>query len=276
MISKYAMYTASNKPSSELSIYQCGWQCCNKYHSYGPAIRDHYLMHYVIKGEGEYSANGKTYSLKKGDGFMILPSEATYYKANENNPWEYYWVGFHGTEAQHILSQIGLDEDHLIFNYETDGKVSEYLKKIYQSSKTKQAPEYAMLGYLYLFFSCLIKEKINNNNINISYETHLNKAIKFINGNYSNNIGIKELSDYVGLDRSHLFRIFKTHLKISPQDYLINCRLTKARTLLSETNLNISQVAFSTGFSDPAHFSKLFKQHYKLSPKEYKKTPFDA
>ncbi len=276
MKSSYAMYTAPTKTSPELSIYQCGWQVCNKEHFYGPAVRDHFLIHYIIKGEGEYTTGGKTYQLKKGDGFLIPPSEVTFYKANEENPWEYYWVGFHGSEAKSILSQMGLNEKNLIFNYSADNKLEEYLKKMYFSSKQKQAPEYAMMGYLYLFFSCLIKVRVNNDTGTLNYETHLNKALKYIQGNYSNDISIREVANYVGIDRSHLFRIFKARLNISPQNYIINYRLTKAKALLSETNLNISQVAFSIGFNDPAHFSKLFTQYYKVSPKEYKNNPFDV
>lgn len=79
------------------SIYFCGHEHCQPGHSFGPAVRPHYLIHVVLSGKGIFKHQGHTYSLKSGDSFLIKPMDSTYYEADRNNPWEYAWIGFNGT-----------------------------------------------------------------------------------------------------------------------------------------------------------------------------------
>lgn len=76
---------------------------------WGPAIRDHYLFHYVISGKGRLVLNNTCYHIGRGDLFLIRPSVVASYAADMDEPWEYCWVGFNGTEAERI---IGLTAFH--------------------------------------------------------------------------------------------------------------------------------------------------------------------
>ena len=53
------------------SIYFCGHEHCQPGHSFGPAVRPHYLIHVVLSGKGIFKHQGHTYSLKSGDSFLI-------------------------------------------------------------------------------------------------------------------------------------------------------------------------------------------------------------
>ena len=99
------IYVIDQKPSPILAVYQCGWQQCGPNHSYGPGIWDHYVIHYIIKGKGEFTCGGKTYPIQAGQGFMIPPNTTAYYRADNDDPWEYHWVGFNGTEARKMLEK---------------------------------------------------------------------------------------------------------------------------------------------------------------------------
>lgn len=57
---------------------------------------------------------------------------------------------------------------------------------------------------------------------------------------------------------------------ISISDYIQNIRLEKAKVLLNETTLTISEVAYATGFSSPSYFSTSFKNKYSKTPKAYR------
>ena len=72
-----------------LAVYSCGVQRCGAHHSWGPAVRDHYLIHYITSGHGVFTSGGKTYSLSSGDGFLVTPSHVVSYVADEDDPWEY-------------------------------------------------------------------------------------------------------------------------------------------------------------------------------------------
>ena len=79
-----------------LSVYNVGFQKCESLHQWGPGMRDHYLIHYVLSGKGYYQTEGKIFPLYPGDVFLVYPYvEVTYY-ADKKEPWEYYWAGFAG------------------------------------------------------------------------------------------------------------------------------------------------------------------------------------
>lgn len=82
-----------------------GWEACEPGHTFGPAVRDNYLVHYVFKGRGKYYRDAQCYGVEKGDIFVIRPGEVTTYAADDTDPWEYCWLCFHCREELSCLSQ---------------------------------------------------------------------------------------------------------------------------------------------------------------------------
>ena len=118
-------------PSHEslgLSVYNCGTQKCFPNYTWGPAVRDHYLIHYIVSGKGVFQDGNNQYLLQAGDGFLVLPSRLVTYSADEEDPWEYCWVGFNGADAQRFLSFTGLSADIPVFHYDKDNILEELLQ----------------------------------------------------------------------------------------------------------------------------------------------------
>ena len=90
--------------NTPLEIYFCGREQCAAGHSFGPAVRPHYLIHFILSGQGRYHVNGDIHHLQAGDAFLIYPGETTFYEADEKNPWEYAWIGFGGESCRALLS----------------------------------------------------------------------------------------------------------------------------------------------------------------------------
>lgn len=88
-----------------LSVYFCGQEDCGPNHSFGPAMRPHYLLHVIFHGKGIYQCSGHTYHLKAGDAFLIRPMDSIYYRADSSEPWSYAWAGFDGSTCKEILKQ---------------------------------------------------------------------------------------------------------------------------------------------------------------------------
>ena len=91
----------------------CGFAECKPLHSYGPAARPNYILHYVMKGKGIYQVGETKYQLKEGQAFLIEPESLTFYQADKTDPWSYLWVGFGGTEAQRFVRDLGLNSRQL-------------------------------------------------------------------------------------------------------------------------------------------------------------------
>ena len=79
---------------------------------------------------------------------------------------------------------------------------------------------------------------------------------------------VTTLSLELGMSRTSLFSKTKALLGQSPQTYLLNCRLNKAKELLKEGELNISEVAYRVGFATLTGFSRSFKNKFGIPPSE--------
>lgn len=271
-------FGTSKSMLADLTMYSCGKQNCAPSHSYGPAVRDHYLIHYVLDGRGTFQVNKTTYHLEKGNGFLICPNEITYYEADKNNPWTYAWVGFHGLKAESYLKQANLSHDNPIFTYTTDDFIANCFYEMLKSQKLIRGGEFRFLGWLYMFLSQLV-ECCEHNAPFLSQkrnrkELYVEQAVKFIERNYSRKIHIADLAHHIGLDRSYVYSIFKEILHLSPQEFLIRFRMNKACELMKNPDLTIGDISRSIGYEDPLLFSKIFKKINEVSPKEYRNIHF--
>ena len=83
------------------------------------------------------------------------------------------------------------------------------------------------------------------------------------------NFKIELMSDMLGMSRILLYRKITSIFGMSPSDLLRNFRLQKAVQLLTDQRRNVSEVAYTVGFSSPAYFAKCFKSVYNMTPTEY-------
>ncbi|MBD5226298.1 MAG: substrate-binding domain-containing protein [Bacteroidales bacterium] len=81
-------------------------------------------------------------------------------------------------------------------------------------------------------------------------------------------VGVDDLAAAMGLGRSQFYRKIKALTNFSPVELLRQMRLKRARTLLTTTEKNISEIAYETGFSTPAYFTKCFRDAFGETPSE--------
>ena len=256
----------------DLNLIFCGIEGCEPSHSFGPAIRQHYILHYILDGKGTYHVKDKVYNLNKDQGFLICPNDLTYYEADKDKPWSYIWVAFDGIKAKKYLEYADLNNENLIFECEYSDILKSYLLDMLKIDRMKSCDELRLQGLLYLFLSTISQsqEIKNPSNNDASYKLYIEKSIEFINNNYANNIKVTDIANYVGLNRSYLTSLFKKNLDLSPQEFLLKFRMNKAFELLKHVELSIGDVSRSIGYLDPLTFSKTFKKYSGYSPKQYR------
>jgi AraC-like DNA-binding protein len=203
--------------------------------------------------------------------FLIFPGKISSYSADYSNPWEYYWVGFNGTEAQRLVNLSGFTKENPILRLPKDSQVKPLLLNIYRGRGNTPDAEAEMTGYLYLFLSRLIQTREQNRS-SFGLRDYLSHALRFIQYNYASEIGVSDIATYVGISRSQLYRAFIAYFNISPNDFLQKYRLNEACSLLRDGMLTISEVAGSVGFQDPLYFSRVFRKHKGMTPTEYQKS----
>jgi len=99
----------------------------------------------------------------------------------------------------------------------------------------------------------------------------IGSAIGYLEDHYQEAVPVKTLRQIAGMSESSLLRAFKQATGRSPSEYLLNLRLRRARQLLSQTDLNITEIAFEVGFQDSNYFARQFRRSEGTSPREYRK-----
>ena len=95
-------------------------------------------------------------------------------------------------------------------------------------------------------------------------------AIDYIGKNYMNQIALSDIARETRLSESHLSALFKTETGINFLQYLNAVRINASIRLLSQSSMNISEIARSTGFPNPGYFTKIFRRFMGKTPTEYR------
>lgn len=274
---RYKCLEYLKKQSVDLYLSYCGIEECDPGHYYGPMIRTEFLLHYIISGKGSYTAYGNTYQLKKYQSFLIYPNESTFYQAGNEEPWTYIWIGFNGAKAETCLKYANFRKDNLVNEFYNEEVLVDCVNGMLSASQLTYANDLIREGYLLKFLATLIQEKHpvedSINNYDYPIQVYVEHAMEFIDHNYSNNIRVNDIANYISINRSHLTKIFKAVLNMSPQQYLVNYRINKACALLKTTSHSISTIASMVGYEDPLTFSKVFKTFQGESPRNYRESP---
>lgn len=258
--------TTQKSMSKSIAVYYCGYEKCASGHSFGPAIRTQYLLHYVISGQGEYSVGGKTYPVTAGQAFLIKPSELTYYKADETSPWEYMWMAFDGVDSKEVVRRTGF-EDSYVATLPQPELFQQCLSGIISEFQNGCNSEYRILGCFYGAMAQL--ERWENGE---TYEEeYFRKARDYIQNNYSYPIKIGDLAKYVGIDRTYLYKIFEKREGISPKQYLLLVRVNAAKNMLRTGQYSVGKIALSCGFSGSPSFCNHFKKVTGRTPSQFLK-----
>ena len=257
----------------EMNVDECGIEQGIPGLGYNYEVLKNAVIHYVTKGYGTFKFNGKVYNLKQGDIFILLKGMQVEYVASIDDPWEYYWIGFSGSNANEYLNRTSITNS-CVANCEENSKIPKIILNMCEISKTynpSRSDDILLLKELYSLLYALIEEfpkpfEYKDKELH----TYIQDALNFINSNYMHSITVQEIADYVNLSRSYLYKMFIKNLGISPQRYLINLRMYKATLLLKSTKLPIGEVANSVGYSDSLLFSKTFSKHFSMSPLNYR------
>lgn len=114
------------------------------------------------------------------------------------------------------------------------------------------------------------EERMENVEVKGNDDALMDRIMRHINENLSNpDFNVERLTEEVGISRAQLHRKMKEITGISAGEFIRNLRLEQAARLISEGKINVTQVAFSVGFTNQTHFSTAFKKHYGMTPTEY-------
>lgn len=253
---KAIFYALRDRGFTDINPLDCGTERCAPGHTFGPCVREYYLVHYVFSGKGRFMAGDKTYHLSAGQFFLIRPHEVTTYAADTVDPWRYIWVGFVGKLAWRfdtLPTPVGTLPDSLF--RELCGMLEDDF-----SGWGSMREEY-VATVVHRMMAALFADRPSGNHYASRVET-------FIRTSYMQDITVQSIADSLNLDRRYLSRLFKDKYGVTIQEYLLSIRLENAARMLQE-GYSVNDSAAMCGYSDRSNFSRMFRRRYGVWPSEY-------
>jgi AraC-like DNA-binding protein len=255
-----------------LNLDYCGREQCEPSYQFGPFIRKNYVIHVVSDGKGTYKVGDKEYKVSKGQAFLIYPKTETIYWADDEDPWYYSWIGFHGFRCEEYLKNMGFSLENPVITLEDPERLMGYFDKIIATKELTLRDELIRMSNLLEIFALLLENNKTPNEEKRDYPSsvYVKYAVDYMMTHRKEKIKIDDIAKTIGISRGYLTGSFKKELGVSPQEYLINFRLEYAASLLRKTPNPIGDIATEVGYSDSMAFSKAFKQKFKMSPTAFR------
>lgn len=244
-------------------------------------LHDYSEVTYVISGSGTYMLGDNTYKIQAGD-FMIVNAHQLHYCITIN------------PKEPIVLFSVTLSSQALPFSnsplQHTSENIRPHLLTLIETMRLEwkeKAPYYKLkvLSCFTEFVVTILRDAYTSNQVfdlddSAIFNKHaltdkeqilLDKALLFINQHYTEDLSVNLIAENIPVSPTHLNRMFRKAMNISPMQHVIRLRLEKSLFIFrTSPELSVKEVAISCGYSDPYHFSKLFKKHIGVSPSDYK------
>lgn len=233
---------------------------------YVSKFKDTYILYFVSSGNINIKINNDILSVKDGESFFVFP----FTTVSLINPDDSYscikWVELKGFEVALVVSMINVSKKTPILGRMPIENLSEYFD--IGELSDMPADVCRLNGKIMILLSFYLEYFPANNVCGMSY---VDMAKIYIEKNYSNHsLSVGDIANYIKIDRTYLYRLFKSEANISVIDYITQCRMNKALDLLKDSTPSIKEVAVSVGFSDQMYFSRIFKKYFNKTPSEYR------
>ncbi len=303
MKENYALADAINNTGIFNDFYVCsggrieqivGGHCTNA------MIHDFYDVECCTRGEVFLYINENTYRLTEGD-LYIIPPQTVHHKRFAAESSAASFICVKGRQFDRYLHAIGISSENVVFSRKLTPKAISLLEDTLDSLEVTSilrinipsGPRYVeeirnetfsdyggiegamrtsaclglFLAELLQMYSLSVKQ-VQRKTIQQAY---IDSAVRFIEANYHLDIGVNSIADYIGIDRSYLFTLFRKELGVSVQEYLIQYRMKVACDFLRQPGVSVKWVAASVGY-ETCSFSRIFKRVMGITPAQYQQT----
>ncbi|MDO4299097.1 MAG: AraC family transcriptional regulator [Lachnospiraceae bacterium] len=230
------------------------------------------LYHYLQteSGQGRFEIQGKSYTLREGQGILIAPFVSHSY-ANESREWYTSFATISGS----LAGSIGglLNHRPLILTDREQGTaisriISESIRQFEHTPPDTNQLSVCCYRFLMHFAGGAAAGNFSDAPL---YQMYVAPVIKEIETSFHSRLTVQDLSRKVYVTPQYLSRLFGRFLGCSTYEYLTIYRLNKAKELLiSHPHLDIQDIAGLVGFDNPSHFIAMFKKHAGITPLEFR------
>jgi AraC-like DNA-binding protein len=235
-------------------------------------ILDGYYLVYISSGEGIFeTAENSPIKIVSGMCLFLTPNVWHRYKPDDKLGWDEYWIGFKGSYPDYLMKNDFFEHFKQFVEIGFNESIIKLFHQLIEtSSNTKPGYLQILSGITmhllgFINYLSLIKETDEYPTIKM-----ITRAKFIIEELLETKVDMKKIAKQLHMGYSKFRKTFKEHTKLSPNQYLLNLRLNKAKLLLKSSEINISNISYLSGFESVFYFSEIFKKKTGLSPSQYR------
>ncbi|MNO69133.1 HTH-type transcriptional regulator CdhR [compost metagenome] len=237
----------------------------------------------------EYFINGQIVYLDKGNGIFVNSKPLHYGFSSNRTDCLYIVIAVHplllgeGTlpGKEYLHEKFGPNTDDFLFLTSEilwQREVLLSLNQIYDEMHNNERNLLRLLSQATSLCACIgdhVQQIPGNMNDEHSWMT-IRKMTGYIHKHYDSKITIDEIAAAGSVCRSRCCELFKKHLALTANNYLIQYRVQKSCEMLLETNRPISEISIACGFQTPSYFSYVFRKQIGQIPQDFRKQMTNA
>ena len=236
-------------------------------------VLDEFQLVYLVEGEGTFkSASTDLTKVTAGNAFLLFPGEWHTYAPDPNTGWKEYWIGIKGALPE-TWRQRGLisHKTPILSAAYSHEIIDDFNKAIETASQQKSAYQQALSGLAVRIITEVLYHAKNKAFTEARSDEQMLRAKEFISSEEGNTFP-EEVAKVIGMGYSRFRNCFKAYTGLSPAKYIMEIRMAKARELLTNTDLQIQEIAWKVGFENADYFTTTFRRVCGTTPKIYRAT----
>lgn len=247
---------------------------------YPPLTQQAPVWGFLVRGTGEVLVHQTVLTLTAGQGFWVPPG-VTYIphitRGSFVAPSEWLWFAAYPQGVLLNRCQVTPAEHRSSpFYLVPDSSLSELARRWASHPLPQPIGKWLLLTFFGLLAEttplvATTPEDLTMPSNDLPFP--LQWALDYLRRHHAKPFSLKALASHCGVTSSHLCRLFRRHLGITPVGYLQRVRLTVARQLLEKTSWSVQSIAALVGFSDVRHFRRQFLRHFGTTPQQVRRHP---
>lgn len=244
-------------------------------------LRENYDVHWhdffeievVLKGNGQQTLNGTSYSINEGYIYLLAPTD--YHSVSTSGEFEIFNIMFHETLlSDDFLNIIASNKGNIIFKLEkNEFEEVKNLCNIMENeySKNKNYKNIYIKNLLECFMIHIFRASNLEDNKKTKQSTQIQRAIQHIHLHFKDNPSLNDMAKITNTNPSYFSQKFKAETGKGYNEYLTERKIKYAKSLLKSGGFTVTEICFASGFNSLSNFMRVFKSKSGMSPTEYAK-----